>query len=131
MKTDVLRCKNACDLSSCRYNHSAHHVHHHHRSVVLHASGNHQLCLSERPSGTVRLLGTRWRQCLVPHQPVGHVRAEVMLLFQRSDSHQGLRLWNNRADSKPLTFTGEILRIFTVDVKDGFFVVYWTEFARC
>ena len=26
--------------SPCRYNHGAHHVHHHHRSVLLHASGN-------------------------------------------------------------------------------------------
>lgn len=25
---------------SCRYNHCSHHVHHHHRCVVLHASGN-------------------------------------------------------------------------------------------
>lgn len=38
-----------CFLVPCRYNHSAHHVHHHHRSVRLDASGNSCLWEFRRP----------------------------------------------------------------------------------
>lgn len=76
------------------------------------------------------LKGTRWPQCLVPRQPVGHVWAEVTFLFQRSDSHRG-----PEALEQPGWF--QIAYFYWRDPQDFyswcqrcFFVVYWTEFAR-